>query len=225
MRGLYVEDDLNLAANVIESLREKSVEVLWTRSVEESKAAIEKEDFKFYILDVGLLDGEGYEVAAFITEKKKKGPVLFLTARNDAEDRLKGYELGAVEYIPKPFLFAELWIRLHHVLTDHASEEFLNLGDLEINFKAYTFAWKGGETLFLSEKEFGVFEFLYKKSPEVVRRSDILDAVWGKDQFPSERTVDNIILKLRAALKDYGSAIKSVRGVGYSWNQDKLEES
>lgn len=217
LRGLYAEDDLNLAASVIESLKEKGVEILWTRSVAESVDAIKEEDFKFYILDVGLLDGEGYDIAAFINEQKKTGPILFLTARTDAEDRLKGYELGAVEYIPKPFLFAELWIRLNHVLTDHVEEEVLDFGDLLINFKAYSFQWKNAETIFLSEKEFGVFLCLYKKTPQVVRRSEILDEVWGQGQFPTERTIDNIILKLRTSLKDYGSQIKSVRGVGYSW--------
>lgn len=220
-RGLYAEDDLNLAASVIESLKEKNIEVLWTRTVKESIDAISKEDFKFYILDVGLLDGEGYEVAKHINDSKKRGPLLFLTARNGAEDRLKGYELGAVEYIPKPFLFAELWIRLQHVLTDHVEDESLDLGDLKINFKSYSFNWKNAETLFLSEKEFGVFLCLYKRSPKVVRRSDILDEVWGADYFPTERTIDNIILKLRNSLKEYGSYVKSVRGVGYSWVTDK----
>jgi DNA-binding response OmpR family regulator len=224
-RGLYVEDDLKLAATVIESLREKDVEVLWARSVKEAKAAVDKEDFRFYILDIGLLDGEGYEVAQHIKKRNKSGPLLFLTARNDAEDRLKGYELGAVEYIPKPFLFAELWIRLHHVLTDHAPEEVLDLGEVVINFKGMSFNWKGAETLFLSEKEFGVFQSLYQKSPQVVRRSEILDEVWGDDQFPTERTVDNIILKLRNNLKQYGSYIKSTRGVGYAWVPDKGRES
>lgn len=220
-RGLYAEDDLQLAASVIESLKEKGVEVLWTRGVEESIDAISKEDFKFYILDLGLLDGEGYEIASHINESKKTGPILFLTARNNAEDRLKGYELGAVEYIPKPFLFAELWIRLHHVLTDHVEEETLDLGELIINFKAFSFNWKDAETILLSEKEFGVFAYLYKNSPNVVRRSNILDEVWGQGQFPSERTIDNIILKLRQNLKQYGSYVKSIRGVGYSWVIDK----
>ncbi len=217
MRGLYVEDDLNLATSVIQSLKEKNVEVLWARSVAESIEAINKEDFKFYILDVGLLDGEGYEVAKYLNGAKKSDPILFLTARNTAEDRLKGYELGAVEYIPKPFLFAELWIRLSHVLEDHVEEEALKLGDLTINFKSYSFNWKNSETLFLSEKEFGVFLCLYKNSPAVVRRSDILDEIWGKNQFPTERTIDNVILKLRNNLKQYGSYVKSIRGVGYSW--------
>ncbi len=225
-RGLYVEDDLSLAGSVTESLKEKGVDVLWTRSIKESIEALKREDFQFYILDVGLLDGEGYEIASFINSKKKKGPILFLTARNAAEDRLKGYELGAVEYIPKPFLFAELWIRLQHVLTDHVQEDSIDLGDLEIDFKAYTFKWKNAETLFLSEKEFGVFHCLYKRSPQGVRRSEILDEVWGEGQFPTERTVDNIILKLRSSLKEYGTHIKSIRGVGYSWVlNDEDEES
>ena len=164
MRGLYVEDDLNLAKSILESLSEKGVDVLWKRSVADSIDAIKTEDFRFYILDVGLLDGEGYEIAKYIKDQKKAGPILFLTARNSAEERLKGYELGAVEYIPKPFLFAELMLRLDHVLSDHVIEESLNLGeDLNIQFKSYAFKWKSSESLFLSEKEFGVFLCLYKK--------------------------------------------------------------
>ena len=220
MRGLYVEDDLSLAGTIVESLKEKGVEVEWARSVKESKEAIDREDFSFYILDVGLLDGEGYEVATYLHSIGKKGPVLFLTARNSAEDRLKGYELGAVEYIPKPFLFAELWIRLEHVLKDHTEETSLDLGDLEISFKSFSFKWKNAETLFLSEKEFGVFLCLFQNAPNVVRRSEVLDQVWSKEQFPTERTVDNIILKLRQYLKHHGSMIKSIRGVGYAWIKD-----
>lgn len=220
MIGLYAEDDLNLAASVIESLKEKGVLVKWTRSVAESTELIDKESFAFYILDVGLLDGEGYDVASYLHATGNKAPILFLTARNSAEDRLRGYELGAVEYIPKPFLFAELWIRLEHVLKDHLEEDRLVLDDLEINFGSFAFKWKNAETLFLSEKEFGVFKCLYNKSPHVVRRSEILDEVWGKEQFPSERTVDNIILKLRQNLKQHGSMIRSIRGVGYTWIKD-----
>jgi len=220
VKGLYAEDDLNLAASVIESLKEKGVQVEWTRSVAESIEKIDKEKFSFYIFDIGLLDGEGYDIASYLHASGNKAPILFLTARNSAEDRLKGYELGAVEYIPKPFLFAELWIRLEHVLKDHVQEEVLDLGDLEINFGSFAFKWKNAETLFLSEKEFGVFQCLYQKSPNVVRRSEILDEVWGEEQFPSERTVDNIILKLRQNLKHHGSMIKSIRSVGYTWIKD-----
>lgn len=219
MRGLYVEDDISLAQAIRESLKDKGVDVEWARTVKDSLSAIQREDFKFFILDIGLLDGEGYEVARHIKEKNITAPILFLTARNSAEDRLKGYELGAVEYIPKPFLFAELWMRLDHVLKDHVEEDILDLGDLKVHLSSYSFKWSDGKTVFLSEKEFRVFLMLYKNSPAVVRRSDILDQVWGKDNFPTERTVDNIILKLRQYLKSYGSCIKSVRGVGYSWNK------
>lgn len=216
-KGLYVEDDMNLSKTIIESLSEKGVQVDWVRSVKDAVMKIKESSYSFFILDIGLLDGEGYEIAQYLKDHKIEAPIIFLTARNSAEDRLKGYELGAVEYIPKPFLFAELWLRLDHVLKDHIKEEVIDLGDLKVNRDSYSFSWLEGETIFLSEKEFQVFILLYEQSPKVVRRSDILDQIWGEDAYPSERTVDNIILKIRQHLKHHSSYLKSIRGVGYLW--------
>lgn len=217
-RGLYVEDEISLAESIIQSLEEKNLKITHTDSVREAITLIKKKSFDFYIFDIGLSDGEGYEIAEFLNSINNKKPVLFLTARSESKDRLRGYELGAVEYIPKPFLFKELWIRLEHVLEDHLEPESIDFGDLKIDLESYAFKWTNtDETIFLSAKEFKVFLYLYENSNTVVRRSDLLDHVWGKENYPTERTIDNIILKLRQHLKHYGEYIRSVRGVGYQW--------
>ncbi len=216
--GLYVEDELVLASSIKESLEEKNLEITHATSVKEAINLIKQNTYSFYILDIGLRDGEGYEIAEYLKKKGNKKPVLFLTARSESKDRLKGYELGAIEYIPKPFLFKELWIRLEHVLEDHIGVERIELKDLIIDLNSYSFKWVSTEeTILLTEKEFKVFIYLYENSKTVVKRSDLLDSVWGKENYPTERTVDNIILKLRQHLKQHGKKIRSVRGVGYQW--------
>lgn len=216
-KGILVEDEVLLAQSIMDSLSEKGIEMCHVDSVSGAKEIIESKEFDFCILDVGLKDGEGYEVAEYINQSSSIMPIIFLTARSGSEDRLKGYELGAVEYIPKPFLFQELWIRLKHVLNDHVIPNEIDLGSLKVKVDSYSFCWDDGEVNFLSEKEFKVFLCLYNKSPQVVRRSDLLDEVWGGDAYPTERTVDNVVLRLRQLLKSHGKKVRSVRGVGYQW--------
>ncbi len=232
MKGLYVEDDLELSKVVIESLEERGVSVKWTRSVKDSIEALKNETFSFYILDLGLIDGEGFSVADFIKQNNLRGPLIFLTARSEAKDRLKGYEFGACEYIPKPFLFEELWIRLDHALSEHGEPDVFRLAkDLVFDFKAQQLNFEettdknsdffGAVKLSLKESLF--LKQIIEESPKAVRRSEVLDKVWGNGKYPTERTVDNLVLKLRQKLGASGSRVESIRGVGYKWSEDKYE--
>lgn len=225
MKGLYVEDDLELSKVVIENLNDRGLKVDWVRSVNDAIQFLNNENYKFYIIDIGLTDGLGYEVADYIKFKNLSGPLLFLTARSSANDRLKGYEYGACEYIPKPFLFEELWLRLDHALEEHGEPETLQLSkDVSFNvleMMVYgldeTAKDKGVE---LTKKEALFLKKIFEKRPKPFERSEILDVVWSKDSFPTERTVDNLVVKLRQKLMHLGACIKSVRGVGYKWSAD-----
>jgi DNA-binding response OmpR family regulator len=229
MKGLYVEDDLELSKVVIENLEERGVFVKWTRSVKDSIEALKNETFSFYILDLGLTDGEGFDVADYIKQNNLRGPLIFLTARSEAKDRLKGYEFGACEYIPKPFLFEELWIRLDHALSEHGEPDIFRLAkDLVFDFKAQQLNYdessdKKLETVKLSLKESLFLKQIIEESPKAVRRSEVLDKVWGDGKYPTERTVDNLVLKLRQKLGASGQRVESIRGVGYKWSEDKYE--
>jgi len=214
-RILLVEDDRSLGATLKEMLVKEGYQVVWTMGVEDSLKANQAEKFDLFLFDVGLPDGTGFDLAKEIREHSGK-PFLFLTAQSDAESRLKGYELGAEEYIPKPFHLRELLLRVKHVLENHMPTRVLQLGDLRVDFDSYTFERKGAKEN-LATKDLQFLRRLVEMSPRVYSRDEALNELWGEDKFPSTRTVDNCVLRLRAALGQHGDKIESVRGVGYRW--------
>lgn len=213
-----LEDNLDLGSSLVEKFQETNFNCHWFKTLKEAQASTDLLlNADLFILDVGLPDGSGFEFAQWLREHKYNQPLMFLTAMSSAEDRLRGYELGAEEYIPKPFLFKELEIRVRHVLDTHLSTDEYSVGDLKIDFKSMSLVWNSGEVLFLQNKDMQILELVIKMSPKVLSRDEILDRVWGEDQFPTERTIDNCIVRLRQNLKDYGKYLRSVRGVGYQW--------
>ncbi len=216
-RLLLVEDDPTLGQTLQERLSLEGFGVEWVESLSRARQKLLKEEFHLVILDVGLPDGTGFELAREIRQNRYF-PFIFLTAQNSAADRLEGYELGAEEYIPKPFHLKELIMRIRHVLKEHSSLRRWELGSLVIDFDSMSIQTANGKSEFLARKEFQVLKLLIDKSPSVVSRDEIMDRVWGEEKFPTNRTVDNIILKLRQALGETGAEwIRSVRGVGYQW--------
>jgi two-component system, OmpR family, phosphate regulon response regulator PhoB len=216
-RILLVEDDRSLGATLRDRLRKEGYEVTWTETKRDSLAEHHKSAFDLYIFDVGLSDGTGFELAREI-QKSGHRPFLFLTAQSDAESRLAGYELGAEEFIPKPFHLRELLLRVKHVLENHAPAQVLEVGDIRVDFESYKF-FRLGQAEAVASKDLQMLKLLVDQSPKVVSRDEALNLLWGEDKFPTPRTVDNAILRLRAALgEDLSPAIESVRGVGYRWN-------
>jgi DNA-binding response OmpR family regulator len=214
---LLVEDDVSLGQNLKERLTQENFDVLWGSSLAEAREHLRGRDPDLVILDLGLPDGSGFDLAREI--KSGKGfPILFLTAWNTAENRLEGYELGAEEFIPKPFHFRELLLRIQHVLSTHTSSSVLHLPAGDLDLAKMCFTARGGQMTFLALRDFQVLKLLIESAPRAVTRDEILDQVWGQETFPSHRTVDNTIVRLRQALRDEaGDLIRSVRGLGYQW--------
>lgn len=212
---LLIEDDWSLGATLRDRLAKEGYEVVWTRTVKASKEAVEKSSFDLYLFDVGLPDGSGFELAQALPKK----PFIFLTAQGDAESRLKGYDLGAEEFIPKPFHLRELLMRIRHVLDNHMPAPMLEIGNIKVNFDSYEF-FRGGEKDPVPARDVMLLKLLVTKSPNAITRDEALAVIRGEDKFPSNRTVDNAILRLRTALGDYGSNIESVRGIGYRWRKE-----
>jgi two-component system, OmpR family, phosphate regulon response regulator PhoB len=214
-RILLAEDDLSLGQSLKERLTKEDYDIHWTQTGAEAQEALKcGQHFHLAVLDVGLPDMSGFELAASVRELM---PVVLMTAMNSAENRLLGYDAGADEFIPKPFHMRELLLRIEHVLASHRRAMQILVNGREIDLMALTIK-HGEETGTLQPRDAQVLRFLVERSPKVVRRDEILDAVWGKDRFPSERTVDNAIVRLRAALGDAeGNIIRSVRGIGYQW--------
>ena len=173
-RLLLVEDDPTLGLTLKERLLSEGYETQWAATAEAARKFLSEGAWDLVVFDVGLPDGSGFELAA---EFKGSAPFLFVTALSDAEHRLQGFELGAEEYIPKPFHLKELLLRVRHVLENHGLRRTLKAGALEIDTEAFTLT-QNGEVVVASPKDVQLLALLVKKSPKVVTRDEILNAVW-----------------------------------------------
>lgn len=218
---LVVEDERNLGQTLVECLEREGYEAAWARSKAEAEAEISSRRFDLALLDVGLPDGSGFDVAAGLRKMQPGASIVFLTAMGAPEQRVHGLELGAEDYIVKPFHLKELLLRIHNVmrraLTLGAAQDGVKLGRAVINFSRYE-AVVEGEATPLTQKETALLKLLVDRRGHVVSRDEILNFVWSEDEFPSSRTIDNFILRLRRLIErkpDEPELIRSVRGVGY----------
>ena len=173
------------------------------------------------ILDVMLPEVNGFDVCSRIREKSQT-PILFISAKGTSLDRINGLKMGGDDYLVKPFNLEELLLRIAILINrQKANPELLEFrfGDNHINFKTYE-VQAMGNTITLSKRELALLKFLISKKNEVVSRDEILDEIWGKDQFPTSRTIDNYILNFRKYFEPQPSNpmyFKSLRGVGYKF--------
>lgn len=219
---LIVEDEKNLGSTLMEYLQAQNYQVFWSQTKEDADKVFKKEEPNIILLDIGLPDGNGLELAKQWREIRKNFVFLFLSALNDPETKVEGLELGAQDYITKPFALKELTLRLEKIKEldqslKTTSDEIVH-GDLKILFNQYEVIDGEGKTIALSQKECAILKLLYEKSPEAVEREDIIQEVWGNNKFPSNRTIDNYIVKLRKWCetdKQSTINIQSIRGIGY----------
>lgn len=220
---LIVEDEPNLGETLKERLEKEGYWVDWVTTKEDAIDQLLTLHYDLVILDVGLPDGNGFEVAKSVRNKKHSTSILFLTAFNTAEDRIRGLELGAEDYVAKPFHLKELLLRVRNVLKRHrpvgatADIQQVKLGRAMIRFDRYE-AQVGDYKINLSQKECSLLKLLVERAGQVVSRDEILDSVWAEGEYPTTRTVDNFVMRLRRILEedpDQPMIIKSVRGVGY----------
>lgn len=213
---LLVEDDPTLGESLRERLARDYV-VSWAQSVRETEEILNAETWDLAILDIGLPDGDGFQIAERISTNSRC-QFLFLTARSDAESRLRGFEMGAQEFIPKPFYLKELLLRVKHVLDAHPTQSReLVLQEAKIDLNDFSIRRSDGAIEYPPVNDMKILKLLVEKAPDIVSRDAILDAVWGVDKTPNHRTVDNAIVRLRQLIGPDGDRIRSVRGVGYQW--------
>ncbi len=215
---LLVEDDKVLGSHLTERLDKEGYQCTWVRTCEEcKKMKTHWSSFDLVIVDVGLPDGSGFDLASEIRTMASV-PIVFMTAQSDSENRLRGYELGAEEFIPKPFHLRELLLRVKHVLENHSFAKALTVNNVTIDWRSMVVRDADGVEERLTFKDYRVLKLLVDSAPRPVSRDEILDKIWGEDQYPSPRSVDNTIVRLRQALKDEnGELIRSIRGLGYQW--------
>lgn len=219
---LLVEDDASLGETLKERLA-LEYQIHWAQNMKQAKAFLsEQKDFDLLILDLGLPDGSGFDLVSVITQQTPQPLFLFLTAQSDAENRLRGYELGAVEYIPKPFHLKELLLRVKHVLDSHTALDEIKLETCTINFTNMSIQLSDGRYEYPALTDMKVLKFLVEQSPRPVSRDEILDHVWGIDKNPNHRTVDNTIVRIKKILGTDGEKkLRSVRGLGYQWMKEE----
>lgn len=213
MKVLLVEDEDRIASFVEKGLQQRGFDV---RRVVTGRAALEaaSDGVDIVVLDLGLPDIDGLEVLRALRQAETSLPVVILTARGDIDDRVAGLDLGADDYVPKPFAIDELVARLRARLRPHLDETLtrLSVGDLELDLIARR-ARLTGRIVELTAREFALLEMLMRHAGEAVSRGDLLSNVWGLDFDPRSNLVDVYIRYLRRKLGD--GWIQTVRGVGY----------
>jgi DNA-binding response OmpR family regulator len=222
-RILIIEDDPAILRGLKDNLEFERYEVLEAVDGEQGYALIRERKPDLVILDLMLPRMSGYEVCRKVREEGVKAPILILTARGEEGDKVFGLNIGADDYMTKPFSVREILARIQAILRRTANAKTSSLpdeirfGDVSVDFLRFE-AHKDGRPLEMSRKEYGILRLLAARSGQVVTRDELLDEVWGYDRFPTTRTVDNHIALLRAKIEDdpaHPRRLLTFRGVGY----------
>ncbi len=218
MRILVVEDEKKTAAFLAKGLREAGFDVDVAVDGETGFELAHATKFDLLIVDIMLPHKDGWELVAELRRDRVRTPILFLTARDSVQDRVKGLELGADDYLVKPFAFAELLARVRSILrrAPQREAEHLQIADLEIDMRRHK-ATRSGVPLNLTPKEFLLLAYLVRSAGEVVSRADIAEQVWDIGFKTDTNVVDVVVRRLRAKVDDpfKTKLIDTIRGVGY----------
>lgn len=213
---LMIEDDVELGGSLKRQLEAHGFSVEWAQSLADFRK-MNLAGIVAAVVDLNLPDGNG-----FTAVESLKIPTIIMTALNSPENRLKSAEGGVLDFIPKPFLFQELLIKLNRIL--ESVNVTLKINGTVIDFTSRSVENATGEITFLNDKEFQILKVLVEKSPAVISRDDILNTL-NEPETASHRTIDNVIVKLRQILNDEDhNVIKSIRGVGYQWIGNSNEQ-
>ena len=228
-RILVIEDDASIRLGLEDTLKAKGYEVAVATRGQAGLELAERTRPDLIILDIMLPDLDGFEVCRRL--KNPRGgmpevPIIMLSARGAELDRVRGLELGADDYVTKPFSLMELLARVAAVLRrgarSAAEPESLEFGDVKIDFVRQT-ASKAGAPLELPVRAFAILKVFARRPGEVVSRDVLLDEAWGYEKYPNTRTVDNHLVKLRKALEDEPERpryLVTVHGAGYRLDPD-----
>ena len=218
---LMVEDDRQICEIVGDYFSDKSENAVEVEFASDGDLAMEKlyeKEYDLVLLDVMLPKVSGFEICRYI-RSNSICPIVFVTARGRQEDVLKGYELGADDYVVKPFLVAELYAKVNALLKRSKGmimSKEINCGQIYLNpLTLQVYVGKDREEINLAAKEYHLLKVLMEHEGEIVSRDFLLTRIWGYDFDGNERVVDNHIKKVRKALGEYGDQIQTVFGRGY----------
>jgi two-component system alkaline phosphatase synthesis response regulator PhoP len=230
---LLVEDEEHLAEGIRENLEAEGYRVDLAR---DGLTALERGSVGQYdlvVLDVMLPELDGFSICQRWRQQGVDTPVLFLTAKGAAEDRIRGLEVGGDDYLAKPFQLRELLLRVAAILKRRARQgppaihESVRFGDNEVDFRTYRGRSWDGSDQHLPQKETLILKALAERPGTVVTREELLDKVWGNELFPSTRMLETLVVRLRKRFERDPEAplfIHTVRGVGYRFTPEGKSE-
>lgn len=220
-RILIIEDEPSLLLSLKDNLTFEGYDVATETDGNTGCQRALEEDFALVLLDIMLPGLDGFSICRQLKQQRPQLPILILSARDQSVDVIRGLELGADDYIRKPFEMAELLARIRvrlRLQSPHAEDiQRYQFGDISLDFLRFE-ASKADQPLSLTSREFRILQFFVQHRGEVVSRDALLEHVWGYNAFPSTRTVDNYILRLRKSIEDNPSQpqwLLSIRGEGY----------
>lgn len=220
MRILLVEDDLSLGETTARALRSQGWDVDWINNGESVAKETRLVTYDLIALDVGLPGIDGFEVLRRLRAESKAMAVLMLTARDAVEDRVRGLQLGADDYLVKPFMLSELFARILAVTrrfhAHHHSVILLGSVRVDLNSKR---ACHGDKPIELLPREWAVLVYLLNNIGKVVSKNQILEAISGWDDTLSGNAIEVYVSRLRAKLGNTGISIRAIRGFGYLLNE------
>jgi len=224
---LLVEDEENLHEAIKLNL---DIEGYNVTSAYEGKDAIIKSKgkrFDLIILDVMLPDVSGFDICETIRLNDSQTPILFLTAKSDSEDKIKGLSIGGDDYLTKPFNIEEFLLRIKLLIkrgsvssNSKIKLSVYTLGEFEIHFNSFEVVESSGQVYPMTKKQINLLKLLIDKKNQAVSRQEILEKVWGYEIYPTTRTIDNVILSFRKIFEKHtqpNTYFKSIRGVGYKF--------
>ncbi len=224
---LLVEDEETLAIGLKYNLTEEGFKVIWIKNGKDAIEKLNSEEYDLIILDIMLPYINGFEVTQYVREKNPQLPILMLTAMTRTEDRIKGLQLGADDYVTKPFHLDELILRVKGMLKRKMwyksaidSQPVYHFGNIEIDFENLICV-RGKNKIRLTPHEAMALKYLIQNKGKIVSRKELLENVWSIIGEIETRTVDNFIVRLRKHIEPDPSNpiyIKSIRGAGYTFS-------
>ena len=224
LRILLVEDEENIRETVKLNRELEGYEVVTTDDGKQALKHTREQHFDLLILDVMLPEVDGFQICEQVRLTNREVPIIFLTAKDTAQDRITGLRKGADDYLTKPFNLEELLLRVEKLIqrtskAPEVSPDVYSFGDNTVNFATFEATGNSGDFT-LTKKEAMLLKLLIDRKGEVVSRQQILQSVWGYDVYPSTRTIDNFILSFRKYFERQPREPEfflSVRGVGYKF--------
>jgi DNA-binding response OmpR family regulator len=221
IKVLYVEDELFLGKIVKESLESRGFEVIMESDGAKATGVFKKSNPDICVLDIMLPNKDGFAIADEIRELNEEVPIIFLTAKTQTEDVVKGFSTGGNDYIRKPFSMEELIVRIQNLLRNKSqgpqkiSSDNVTIGKYNFQLNRQVLS-SGKENRKLSYRESELLKLLYENREKIIDRKDILNLLWGNDSFFNSRNLDVYITKLRSYLKeDPALEIITIKGIGY----------